>query len=57
MADSMVVVLADSQVEWIAIPGQVSGQIEVGDRHSWIEGRGGQVFMADGDLERVRSKF
>ena len=53
MADSMVVALADSQVEWIAIPGQVSGQIEVGDRHSWIEGRGGQVFMADGDLERV----
>jgi len=53
MADSMVVSLADSQVEWIAIPGQVSGQIEVGDRHSWIEGRGGQVFMADGDLERV----
>lgn len=53
MADSMVVVLAGSQVEWIAIPGQVSGQIEVGDRHSWIEGRGGQVFMADGDLERV----
>ena len=53
MADSMVVALADSQVEWIAIPGQVSGQIEIGDRHSWIEGRGGQVFMADGDLERV----
>ena len=53
MADSMVVALADSQVEWIAIPGRVSGQIEVGDRHSWIEGRGGQVFMADGDLERV----
>ena len=53
MADSMAVALADSQVEWIAIPGQVSGQIEVGDRHSWIEGRGGQVFMADGDLERV----
>ena len=53
MADSMVVALADSQVEWIAIPGQVNGQIEVGDRHSWIEGRGGQVFMADGDLERV----
>ena len=53
MADSMVVALADNQVEWIAIPGQVSGQIEVGDRHSWIEGRGGQVFMADGDLERV----
>ncbi len=53
MADSMVVALADSQVEWIAIPGQVSGQIEVGDRRSWIEGRGGQVFMADGDLERV----
>lgn len=53
MADSMVVALADSRVEWIAIPGQVSGQIEVGDRHSWIEGQGGQVFMADGDLERV----
>ena len=53
MADSMVVALVDNQVEWIAIPGQVSGQIEVGDRHSWIEGRGGQVFMADGDLERV----
>ena len=53
LADSMVVALADSQVEWIAIPGQVSGQIEVGDRHSWIEGRGGQVFMTDGDLERV----
>ena len=53
MADSMVVALADNQVEWIAIPGQVSGQIEVGDRRSWIEGRGGQVFMADGDLERV----
>ncbi len=53
MADSMVVALADSQVEWIAIPGQVSGQIEVGDRRSWIEGRGGQVFMVDGDLERV----
>ena len=53
LADSMVVALADSQVEWIAIPGQVSGQIEVGDRHSWIEGRGGQVFMADGNLERV----
>ena len=53
MADSMVVALADNRVEWIAIPGQVSGQIEVGDRHSWIEGRGGQVFMADGDLERV----
>ena len=53
MADSMVVALADSQVEWIAIPGQVSGQIEVDDRRSWIEGRGGQVFMADGDLERV----
>ncbi|MXX37738.1 MAG: hypothetical protein F4Y91_11945 [Gemmatimonadetes bacterium] len=53
MADSMVVALADSRVEWIAIPGQVSGQIEVGDRRSWIEGRGGQVFMADGDLERV----
>ncbi len=53
MADSMVVTLADSQVEWIAIPGQVSGQIEVGERRSWIEGRGGQVFMADGDLERV----
>ena len=53
MADSMVVVLVESRVEWIAIPGQVSGQIEVGDRRSWIEGRGGQVFMADGDLERV----
>ena len=53
LADSMVVALADSQVEWIAIPGQVSGQIEVGDRHSWIEGRGGQVFMTDGNLERV----
>ena len=53
VADSMVVALADSQVEWIAIPGHVSGQIEVGDRHSWIEGRGGQVFMAAGDLERV----
>ncbi len=53
MADSMVVALADNRVEWIAIPGQVSGQIEVGDRHSWIEGLGGQVFMADGDLERV----
>ena len=53
MADSMVVTLADSRVERIAIPGQVSGQIEVGDRHSWIEGLGGQVFMADGDLERV----
>ena len=53
MADSMVVALADNRVEWIAIPGQVSGQIEVGDRHSWIEGQGGQVFMADGDLERV----
>ncbi len=53
MADSMVVALADSQVEWIAIPGQVSGQIEVDDRHSWIEGQGGQVFMVDGDLERV----
>ena len=53
MADSMVVALADNQVEWIAIPGQVSGQIKSGDRHSWIEGRGGQVFMADGDLERV----
>ena len=53
LADSMVVALAGSQVEWIAIPGQVSGQIEVGDRHSWIEGRGGQVFMTDGDLERV----
>ena len=53
MADSMVVALADSRVEWIAIPGQVSGRIEVGDRRSWIEGRGGQVFMADGDLERV----
>lgn len=53
MADSMVVALADHRVEWIAIPGQVSGQIEVGDRHSWIEGRGGQIFMADGDLERI----
>ena len=53
MADSMVVVLADSQVEWIAIPGPVSGKIEIGDRHSWIEGRDGQVFMADGHLERV----
>jgi len=53
IADSMVVALADSQVEWIAIPGQVSGQIEVGDRHSWIEGRGGHVSMVDGDLERV----
>ena len=53
LADSMVVALADSQVEWIAIPGQVSGQIEVDDRHSWIEGQGGQVFMVDGDLERV----
>ena len=38
MADSMVVALADNQVEWIAMPGQVSGQIEVGDRRSWIEG-------------------
>lgn len=53
MADSMVVALADSQVEWIAIPGPVSGKIEIGDRHSWIEGRDGQVFMADGHLERV----
>lgn len=53
MADSMVVALADSRVASIAIPGPVSGQIEVGDRHSWIEGLGGQVFMADGDLERV----
>lgn len=53
MADSMVVALADSQVEWIAIPGPVSGEIEVGDRHSYIEGRDGQVFMADGRLERV----
>ena len=53
LADSMVVALADDQVEWIAIPGHVSGQIEVGDRHSWIEGQGGQVFMVDGDLERV----
>ena len=53
MADSMVVALADSQVESIAIPGPVSGKIAVGDRQSWIEGRGGQVFMADGRLERV----
>ena len=53
LADSMIVALADDQVEWIAIPGHVSGQIEVGDRHSWIEGQGGQVFMVDGDLERV----
>lgn len=53
MADSMVVALAASQVEWIAIPGPVSGKIEIGDRHSWIEGRDGQVFMADGHLERV----
>ena len=53
LADSMVVALADSQVEWIAIPGQVSGQIEVDDRRSWIEGQGGQVFMVDGGLERV----
>ena len=53
LADSMIVALADSQVERIAIPGHVNGQIEVGDRHSWIEGRDGQVFMVDGDLERV----
>ncbi len=53
LADSMVVALADSQVESIVIPGQVSGQIAVGDRASWIEGQGGQVFMADGDLARV----
>lgn len=56
MADSMIVALADSQVEWIAVPGPVSGTIEVSDRHSWIEGRGGQVFMADGHLERVEVK-
>ncbi len=53
MADSMVVALADNRVEWIAIPGPVHGEIEVGDRHSYIEGRDGQVFMADGRLERV----
>ena len=53
MADSMVVALADSQVEWIAVPGPVRGKIEVGDRQSWIEGRGGQIFMADGHLERI----
>ena len=53
LADSMIVALAENQVASIAIPGPVSGQIEAGEMHSWIEGQGGQIFMADGELEQV----
>lgn len=52
-ADSMIVELADQQVERIAIPGRIYGQVEAEGRDQWIEGRGARVFMVAGDLNRV----
>ncbi len=52
-ADSMLVELVDRRVERIAVPGRVFVRIEANGRHNWIEGQGGRVFMAAGDLQRI----
>ncbi|MFT5086857.1 MAG: lipopolysaccharide export system protein LptA [Candidatus Latescibacterota bacterium] len=53
-SDSLVVTLEEGIAREVWASGELQGKIEMGvDRVSWIEGRGGRMWLADNKLERI----
>jgi len=54
VSDSLIISLEEGVARQILILGELEGKVEMGDdRVSWIEGRGGRVWLADTKLERI----